>query len=64
MACNPFERTEKNESFPTYRAMIGRFNQALKDLRVEMKTTNVYMQRDIYKERAEIEDLKRQMQTS
>jgi len=38
--------------------MIGRFNQVLKDLRAEMKTTNVFMQRDIDLQRAEIEDLK------
>lgn len=61
MSCNPLERVEKNESFPTCRAnrfMIGHFNQSLKDLRSEMKMINVYKQREINNQRAEIKDLK------
>jgi len=38
--------------------MIGRFNQALKDLRAEMKTKNMYKQRDIDKQKAKIIELK------
>lgn len=61
MACNPLESTEKNDNYPTCRAnifMIGQFNQALKDLRAEMKTANVCKQRDIDLQRVEIEELK------
>jgi len=61
MSCNPIKRAEKNESFPTYRAnrfMIGRFNQALKDLRAELNIENMYKQRDIDKQEVEIAQLK------
>jgi len=38
--------------------MIGRFNQALKDLRAEMKIKNAYKQRYIDKQTEEIAELK------
>lgn len=61
MACNPIERVERNEICPTCRAnrfMIGRFNQALKDLKAELKIENAYKQRDIDKQTVEITELK------
>lgn len=38
--------------------MIGRFNQALKDLRAELNIENMYKQRDIDKQEVEIAQLK------
>lgn len=61
MYCNLLEKVEKNKSCPTYRAnrfMINRFNQTLRDLRSEMKMINLYKQREIDNQRAEIKDLK------
>ena len=37
--------------------MMGRFNKALKDLKSEMKIENMYKQRDIDKQKAEIIEL-------